>query len=340
MKIRKRDARVQKWNVKKIEQAIKQAAVDAEETIEGVEALLEKVEGKAAKCVNEKDVVDVEVVHKCVEDVLMASKYKATARQYIEYRIEREKERSLRSDFIQKVSGLLNQTDEEVLNENANKSSRIVATHRDLLAGLLSKDFAKYILPKAVQDAEAIGKVWVHDRDYLISGALTNCGVYDYEGMLRDGFTLGNAKIESPNSVGVATTILSQIASTISSSSYGGQSIHRYTEMLKPYVLKSLDKLKQEQKEYNLPDEWVDKKIRKEVYDAHQTFLYQITPYLVAMVKALFVLSIYSSQDPIVKMIAEEYFKCHMAGLGSEGRTSVFPKVLYYLERGVNLDKN
>ena len=51
MKIRKRDARVQKWNVKKIEQAIKQAAVDAEETIEGVEALLEKVEGKAAKCV-------------------------------------------------------------------------------------------------------------------------------------------------------------------------------------------------------------------------------------------------------------------------------------------------
>ena len=37
-------------------------------------------------------------------------------------------------------------------------------------------------------------------------------------------------------------------------------------------------------------------------------------------------------------MIKEEYLKCHMKGLGKEGRTSVFPKVIYFVEKGANLN--
>ena len=55
------------------------------------------------------------------------------------------------------VIGFLEQTSEEFTRENANKPAMIVNTHRDLLAGILSKHMAMtHILPEDLAEWNAM----------------------------------------------------------------------------------------------------------------------------------------------------------------------------------------
>ena len=50
---------------------------------------------------------------------------------------------------------------------------------------------------------------------------MTNCCLIDFEGMLRNGFKIGNAEVESPKSIQTATAQISQIIANVASSQYG-----------------------------------------------------------------------------------------------------------------------
>lgn len=332
----KRDGVVAQFDNNRIYLAIQKAANAASQTIENIEDLVSKITSKFEG----KEQVTVEDIQSAVEHTLLVSKYKETAKKYIEYRHERDLARQAKSKLMRDVEGFLSQSSDEFIKENANKSAGIVPTHRDLLAGIMSKNFAAQILPKDVYEAHSIGAIHVSDLDYLITPSIHNCGVYNFEDMLANGYHLNDAKLDSPKSIGIATTQLSQVFSQISGASYGGQSCHKYDELLRPYAIKSLEKLQIEAKEYNLPEEWVWKKLRKEIYDAHQTFIYQISTISGPNGQSSFsTISLSMSDDPICRMIKEEYLKCHMAGLGKDGRTSIFPKVIYFLEEGINLNE-
>lgn len=330
MKVKKRDGTIHKFDEERIFDAVTAAGAS--------ELTADNIINEVADALLGEELVSVERITEEVENSLMWYD-KQAARNYIEYRSMRDRERQGTTTLARNVKAFLEQTDDSILNENANKSSRLVSTHRDLLAGILSKDFAKSILPEHITKAHELGKIHLHDQDYLISSGLHNCGVYDYAGMLETGFTLGNARIESPKSVGTATTILSQICSTISGSSYGGQSIHKYDEVLLPYVKKSILKLEKERDKYSLPQSWVDEKIKQEIYNAHQTFIYQINTICGSNGQSAFVtISLSLSEDPLCKLIKEQYLLCHMAGLGKDGSTPVFPKVIYFIKPDVNLN--
>lgn len=331
----KRDGLEKSFDIVCIEEAIKKAASAASKEINDFDEIISKITNKL-----NKEKMTVEEIQDVIEHTLMVSKYKDVAKKFIEYRHERDLARQSKSKIIRDVEGFLSQSSDEFVKENANKDASIVPTHRDLLAGILSKNYAEQILPKEVLLHHKLGAIHMHDQDYLITPSVHNCGVYNFNDMLENGFHLNDTKLESPKSIGTATTQLSQIFSQISGASYGGQSCHKYDELLKPYAERSLKKLQEEAKEYNLPDEWVWKKLRKEIYDAHQTFIYQITTISGPSGQSAFcTISLSMSTDPICKIIKEEYLKCHMRGLGKEGRTPVFPKVLYFVEKGVNLDE-
>ena len=151
-----------------------------------------------------------------------------------------------------------------------------MTSHRDLIAGIVSKHLAlSRILSEDVAEAHQRGVIHQHDLDYVLS-PLTNCCLVNYQDMLENGFCIGDAKIESPRSIGTAATILTQIAQAVASSQYGGQSHAHIDSGLKKYVQRSWQKIKEEQLNYSLPDEWAKEKIEKEVYDAMQSLLYQI----------------------------------------------------------------
>lgn len=173
------------------------------------------------------------------------------------------------------VTSFLNQSNQELLNENANKDAKIVNTHRDLLAGILSKHYAEDVISEDLMKWHRDGYGHIHDLDYYIS-PLTNCCLVNYEDMLEHGFKIGNAQIGTPNSIGVASTVLTQIVLAVSASQYGGQSLPHIDRGLEPYVKKSYQKLLEQQKKFNLSDEYIEHELQKEVYDAMQALLYQV----------------------------------------------------------------
>ena len=69
--------------------------------------------------------VDINEIQTAVENQLMSGPYKQLARAYIEYRHDRDIEREKRGRLNQEIRGLVEQTNASLLNENANKDSKV-----------------------------------------------------------------------------------------------------------------------------------------------------------------------------------------------------------------------
>lgn len=124
-----------------------------------------------AACVRERvaNLAEVEIHHlqDAVENLLMEGPYKSLARVYIEYRHDRDICRDATSKLNLEIRGLVEQSNAALLNENANKDSKVIPTQRDLLAGIVAKHYAKsHILPKDVVAAHELGEIHYHDLDY------------------------------------------------------------------------------------------------------------------------------------------------------------------------------
>lgn len=338
MAILKRDGSVQEFDVKKIEMAVMKAMIasGSPEIDASNEAFAIGVEIEALAGGDE--MISVAEIHTLVENALMDHCQNDAARAYIEYRKTRDNNREAQGKLYKDVQGFLEQTCDEFTKENANKPTKLVHTHRDLLAGILSKHMAvTQILPEKIMKAHTDGFMHVHDLDYIIS-PLTNCCLINYPDMLEHGFTIGNATIESPQSINVAATILSQISAAVSGSQYGGQTFSHVDHYLVPYVEKTHKKNVEFCNRHGLKEDVAKDMTEKAVFDAMQTFMYQINTLTSTNGQTPFVtISLGLDTSEFGRMITRNYLKVHKAGLGKDHVTPVFPKVLFFLEEGVNL---
>jgi len=337
MLVVKRDGRKASYSTKYITDAILMAAARTGNPIPDLGHVIANIEKK----LEGKQEIHVEAIQDIVEKALMNSKYKDVAKEYISYRKERDIAREGGSKLLKDIEEFINQSSDEFLKENANKEAGVVSTHRDLLAGILSKHIAiTQLLPKDVADAHLRGVIHFHDADYFLS-PLSNCQNCDYEDMLEHGFKIGDAQISKPKSIGVATTILTQIAQAVSSSQYGGQSHAHIDKGLAQYVKASEEKLLREAQEWVLDSfitEYVQEKLQKEVYDAMQSLLYQINTLTTSNGQSPFItISLGLDTSYYGRMITEQYLKVHLEGIGENKATPVFPKVVFFLEDGINL---
>lgn len=338
MAILKRDGSVQDFDVKKVEMAVMKAMIasgnpeiDASNEAFAIGVEIEAIAGG-------DEMISVAEIHTLVENALMDHCQNDAARAYIEYRKTRDNNREAQGKLYKDVQGFLDQTCDEFTKENANKPTKLVHTHRDLLAGILSKHMAvTQILPEKIAKAHTDGFLHVHDLDYVIS-PLTNCCLINYPDMLEKGFTIGNATIESPNSINVASTILSQISAAVSGSQYGGQTFSHVDHYLVPYVEKTHKKNVEFCHQHGLKEDVAKEMTEKAVFDAMQTFMYQINTLTSTNGQTPFVtISLGLDTSEFGRMITRNYLKVHKAGLGKDHVTPVFPKVLFFLEEGVNM---
>lgn len=243
-------------------------------------------------------------------------------------------------DLYQDVFSFLDRTSETYTRENANKPSHLVNTHRDLLAGILSKHMAMtQILPKSLSEWHTEGFGHIHDLDYLLS-PLTNCCLVNYQDMLENGFKIGAAQIEKPKSIGVATTVLTQIIQAVASSQYGGQTCAHIDKGLSPYVeasfLKNMEITKRRYGCYARKEAL--EMTEQDVYDAMQTLLYQVNTLMSVNGQSPFItISMGLDTSVFGRMITANYLKVHSNGLGKDHVTPVFPKVIFFLQEGVNM---
>ena len=342
--VEKRDGRRVVFDVDKIDKALHKAADKVMDVTPLVEKRLNALTERIVTEIHSRFPKGVKIyeIQNIVEHELLESKEYALAEEYITYRTQRDFERSKATDINFSIHKLLNK-DQTVVNENANKDSDVFNTQRDLTAGIVGKSIGLQMLPKHVANAHQKGDIHYHDLDYSPYTPMTNCCLIDFKSMLENGFKIGNAEVESPKSIQTATAQISQIIANVASSQYGGCSADRIDEILAPYAEKNYKKHLKDAEEWVLPDKREDyawKKTQKDIYDAMQSLEYEINTLFTSNGQTPFTsLGFGLGTNRFEREIQKAILNIRINGLGSEHRTAIFPKLIFTLKRGLNLEE-
>jgi ribonucleoside-triphosphate reductase len=307
------------------------------------------------KCKEYKRAIKVEDINDLIEDELISRNYTDLVRAFIRYRYNKELVRKSNTTD-DSILSLINLSNEELKQENANKNPVVNSTQRDYMAGEVSKDLTRrLLLPKEVVKAHDEGIIHFHDSDYFAQ-KMYNCCLVGLEDMLQNGTVISGTLIEKPHSFSTACNVATQVVAQVASNQYGGQSIT--LSHLAPFVDISRQKIRKEVTEELKPlclehdedpsfgpkliEEITEKRVRAEVKRGVQTIQYQVNTLLTTNGQAPFItVFMYLNEvaDKQTKkdlaMIIEEVLLQRYEGVKNEKGvwiTPAFPKLIYVLE--------
>ena len=272
----------------------------------------------------------------------------ATARAYESYKSVQQYKRE-QNTTDEDILGLLNETNEDLMDENSNKNAIIASTQRDLIAGEVSKDIAKRkMIPADLVEAHESGAIHIHDMDYFIQ-PIFNCCLVNMKDMLDNGTVVNGKMIETPKSFQVACNVMTQIIAQIASNQYGGQSIN--ISCLGKYLRRSYEKnlslALDTLGDIELAEKMANRMTKKDLESGIQTIQYQINTLMTSNGQAPFVTLFMWLEDDDqyvdeVAMIIEEILKQRIQGIKNDAVvyvTPAFPKLIYVLdENNINKD--
>ena len=276
LNIIKRDGKIVKFDRNKIENAILKAmkygsGVFIPEIAEEIAIDIENI------YMNSDTSATVYQVEEMVYNKLIDYKQKLTAKAYEGYRAVQSFKRAINTTD-DSILGLLDRSNEDVLNENSNKNGILASTQRDLVAGEVSKDMARRkLIPAHIVHAHDEGVLHYHDMDYAMQ-PIHNCMLINLEDMLNNGTVINNKLVEPPKSFGTACTIVTQIIAQIASAQYGGNTIT--IKHIAPFLRVSYDKyLNKYSQKYSLEmaKELAEERMMEELKSGIQTIRYQLS---------------------------------------------------------------
>ena len=371
-KIQKRDGKIVNFNAEKIVDAIAAAGAATEEfKYDRAKQLAEKV----TKLAEEKITVrtpKVEQIQDLVEQVLMESSFKRTAKAYITYRQERNRTREAHSHLMEsyrKISLADAAEDSDIKRSNANVDGDSAMGKMLQFGAEGSKEFAKTVLmdPRfaALHDN---GDIHIHDLDFYATGTLTCCQTDPLKLFADGGFNTGHGHLRTPNSIGSYAALAAIILQANQNEQHGGQSIPNFDYAMAPGVDKTFKKaLKRNLEKYNqfaekainvtIPEDVVfgdDEKLKKlkvpasvikvsdedtekQTFQAMEGFIHNLnTMHSRAGAQVPFT-SINFGTDitPAGRLVSKYLLEATMNGLG-KGETPIFPISIFKVKEGVN----
>jgi len=322
---------------------------------------LEVAEEIKAECCIEEE-IDISEIESMVYDKLIDKGHRLTAKSYEGYRRIREFQRENKNTTDEQIIRLVEDSDEYLKDENANKNPVLNPTKRDYIAGSVSSDATKrYLLSPDIVQAHTDGLIHFHDSDYFIQH-MHNCDLINLEDMLQNGTVISDVMIEKPHSFSTACNIATQAVAQIASNQYGGQSIS--LAHLAPFVEVSRKKIRKEV-EHELRDiantvlkgeefervanKITEERLRKEIEKGIQTIQYQLVTLMTTNGQAPFItIFMYlneaknKSEKKDIAMLIEEMLKQRIQGVKNEDGVYIapaFPKLIYVLEED-NIKEN
>ena len=291
--------------------------------------------------------VSVEEVQDLVENQLMDIQAHDVARHYITYRYVQSLKRQTNTTD-ERILSLIECQNEEVKQENANKTPTVNSVQRDYMAGEISKDLtARLLLDPEIVKAHQEGLIHFHDSDYFAQH-MHNCDLVNLEDMLQNGTVISGTYIEKPHSFSTACNIATQIIAQVASNQYGGQSIS--LTHLAPFVDVSRKKIAAEVElemegldvSAERKKEIVERRLRNEINRGVQTIQYQVVTLMTTNGQAPFItvfMYLGEARNPQEKadlaIIIEETIRQRYQGVKNEAGvwiTPAFPKLIYVLE--------
>ena len=272
----KRDGSVSEFNKYKIKNAVLKAMKYGSGIYQ--DEIAEEIADEIEEYYQQTDLTPtVYKIEEMVYKRLIEHKHEITAKAYEGYRAVQSFKREVNTTD-RSVLGLLDRSNEDVINENSNKDGILAPTQRDLIAGEISKDIARRkLIPAHIVQAHDEGVLHYHDMDYAMQ-PIHNCMLINLDDMLNNGTVINNKYIETPKSFNVACTIVTQIIGQVTSGQYGGNSItiKHIAPFLRTSYEKYLDRyLTKYKKEIAL--ELAQDRMMEELKSGIQTIRYQLS---------------------------------------------------------------
>ncbi len=237
--IKKRDGRTAKFDRKKIEKAIEKAGLetgefDAAQAVELTDKVLGVLETR-----NQKRLPSVEDIQDIVEDALIDSKFKKTAKAYIIYRDQHKKLREITSNaHVDLIDKYLENLDWKV-KENSNMGYSLQGLNNYVSAEITKTYWLDKIYTSKIGQAHKEGDLHIHDLNLLS----VYCVGWDLTDLLQEGFTGVAGKVASKPAKHFRSA-LGQVVNffyTLQGEAAGAQAFSDFDTLLAPFI--RIDKL-------------------------------------------------------------------------------------------------
>ena len=232
--IKKRDGRTVKFDRKKIEKAIEKAGLetgefDAKQAVKLTDKVLAVLETR-----NQKRLPGVEDIQDVVEDILIDSKFKKTAKAYIIYRDQHKKLREITSEsHIDLIDKYLGNLDWKV-NENSNMGYSLQGLNNYVSAEVTKTYWLDKIYTPQIGRAHKEGDLHIHDLNLLS----VYCVGWDLTDLLQEGFTGVAGKVASKPAKHFRSA-LGQVVNffyTLQGEAAGAQAFSDFDTLLAPFI--------------------------------------------------------------------------------------------------------
>ena len=232
--IKKRDGRIVAFDSGKIIQAILKAGQATGEFDEREARRLTMRVLSLAKNMQLGPVPDVESLQDVVEEVLLDSPFRQTAKAYVLYREQHSQIRQLTAKAnVDMMEGYLSKMDWRV-RENSNMGFSLQGLNHHIASDVTSEYWLNKIYTPQIRDAHKNGDFHLHDLNLLS----VYCVGWDLEDLLREGFkgVAGNIESAPPKHFRAALGQLVNFFYTLQGEAAGAQAVSSFDTLLAPFI--------------------------------------------------------------------------------------------------------
>ncbi|MEI8173943.1 MAG: ribonucleoside triphosphate reductase [Deltaproteobacteria bacterium] len=233
-KIKKRDGRLVKFNAEKITSAIAKAgAATAEFDMTTARMLTIKVLNLSEKLFDGK-ILTVEEIQDIVEEVLLSSPYRRTAKAYIIYRDQHARLREITNKMeVDLVDQYLKKKDWKI-NENSNMDYSLQGLNNYISSEVSKVYWLNEVYSPEIRKAHTDGDFHIHDLSLLS----VYCVGWDLYDLLMEGFKGVSGKVESKPARHLRSA-LGQVVNffyTLQGEAAGAQAFSNFDTLLAPFI--------------------------------------------------------------------------------------------------------
>ncbi len=226
----KRDGRKVLFDKEKIVQAIFKAAAavggkDREVASDLADQVVEYLETE----MGENCTPTVEHVQDVVEKILINNGHARTAKEYILYRADRTRVRTMNTKLMRIYEDLTFKSakDNDIKRENANiDGDTAMGTMLKYGSEGAKQFYEMYILKPEHAKAHSSGDIHIHDLDFLT--LTTTCCQIDIEKLFKNGFCTGHGFLREPNDIASYSALACIAIQSNQNDQHGGQSIPNF----------------------------------------------------------------------------------------------------------------
>ena len=283
-KVVKKDGRKVNFEVERIAKSIYKAANSIggqnyakSESLANI--VLEKLDKK-----QENRQTTTEEIEEAVKEVLKESGHNSTLNAYINYREQRDRVRTRKSEIIQTMEKLTfeDAKDSNIKRENANVNADAPMGTMLKYGSETAKSYYQLcVLKPAHSKAHKNGDIHIHDLDFLT--LTTTCCQIDLIKLFKDGFSTGEGFIREPQSIGSYAALAAIAIQSNQNDQHGGQSIPNFEYAMakgvrvtyKKEYLKNLTKALELLTDLEKPDKVAEEIVKSIKYDKDKVATYK-----------------------------------------------------------------